>query len=223
MKISDELMQSIFIFRGIPDAEKQRLLSRINPQVVSFKKGECIYSPDSFKKSICFILLGECEISSQHSLDKSVPLNKVGCGGSFGILAALGTSDAFPTYVTATKDSCVLFITDEDLRYLMHESNDVAINIINFLTDRISFLNSKLFAFSGENAEQKVASMIFTRHLRERSPSFEFNKKRAAEALNLGRASMYRALDSLKSAGIIDFDNKKIYIKDLEGLERIAK
>jgi len=55
------------------------------------------------------------------------------------------------------------------------------------------------------------------------SAVFDFNKKKSAEALNCGRASLYRALASLESEGYISFESKKINIIDLEGLERISK
>ena len=52
---------------------------------------------------------------------------------------------------------------------------------------------------------------------------FEFNKKKSAEALNCGRASLYRAIDALRSSGLITLADKKIIINDPEGLERITK
>ncbi len=221
--IDEQLIRGIFLLDGLSVNEQDRLIGTIKPTVVNYKRGESIYTPGRFDKSICFVLLGECLVFKQHAQDKSIPLNTVRSGESFGILAALGTDEIFPTHVSATKDSTLLFITDEDLKSLISSSSTVAMNVIRFLTGRITFLNSKISAFSGDNAEQKVASIIYSMYLSCHKEAFDFNKKRTAESLNLGRASMYRALESLKLEGVIDFDNKKIYITDLNGLERIAK
>ena len=49
---------------------------------------------------------------------------------------------------------------------------------------------------------------------------FELNRKRTAELISTGRASLYRALDALRDEGYITYDSKKIYINDPKGLER---
>ena len=94
-------------------------------------------------------------------------------------------------------------------------------NIIEFLTEKINFLNDKIAAFSGGSVEEKLASHILLLSKKNNSLEFDFNKKKSAEALNCGRASLYRAISALESAGYISLDNKKIIINDPEGLERI--
>ena len=46
---------------------------------------------------------------------------------------------------------------------------------------------------------------------------------KTAKILNAGRASIYRAIENLEKLSLIKFENKKIYISDREGLERITK
>ena len=52
---------------------------------------------------------------------------------------------------------------------------------------------------------------------------FSPNLTKIAKILNAGRASVYRAIDALEKLELIRFENKKIYISDLKGLERITK
>ena len=84
-------------------------------------------------------------------------------------------------------------------------------------------MNDKVAAFSGGCVEEKLASYLLGLKRKYRSCEFDFNKKKSAEALNCGRASLYRAIASLETEGYISFENKKIHINDPEGLERISK
>ncbi len=96
-------------------------------------------------------------------------------------------------------------------------------NVIRFMSERILFLNEKIATFSGDNVEQKLARLLLCEKIYTDSCEFAFNKKKAAETINSGRASLYRALESLAEKGLITFDNKIIKIIDLCGLERISK
>ena len=84
-------------------------------------------------------------------------------------------------------------------------------------------LNGKVAAFSGTSCEEKLISSIISTAKSLGKLEFPFNRKRTAESISCGRASLYRAMESLKSRGLIDYDNKKIYIKDLNSLERTKK
>ena len=95
------------------------------------------------------------------------------------------------------------------------------LNIIKFLAKKINFLNDKIAAFSGGKIEEKLAKYLLGLKKKYGSSKFDFNKKKSAEALNCGRASLYRAIDALEKGGFISLDNKKINIIDPEGLERI--
>jgi CRP-like cAMP-binding protein len=99
----------------------------------------------------------------------------------------------------------------------------VALNIINFLTDRISFLNEKIATFSGNTVEEKLISYIDYKSRLCGTDSFDFNKSRAADAINCGRASVYRALEDLTQRSIVGFDGKKLFILNYNYFERKEK
>ena len=106
---------------------------------------------------------------------------------------------------------------------MIEKNHIISLNVIGFLTERITFLNDRIAAFSGVSVEEKLVNYILGLRKRYGSDEFEFNKKRSAEAISCGRASLYRAMDSLANAGYVSFDNKKVYILDQQGLERMSK
>ena len=86
-----------------------------------------------------------------------------------------------------------------------------------------SFLNKKIATFSSDTVEQKFSNFLLNESKMQDCLSLSLNISKIATTLNVGRASLYRAIDSLSESKIIELENKKIIISDLEGLERISK
>lgn len=211
-----------FLFKNIASDDIDKLLLGIRIHEKCYHKGDIIYSPDAFDKQIVFIYRGECQVG-RPSNGGLIPLNTAKCYDSFGIITCFSDSDEFPTVVMAKTDCMALSIYADELRTLIEKCPAISFNIIEFLTRKINFLNEKIATFSGGTVEEKLASYILELNKKHGVSEFDFNKKKSAEALNCGRASLYRAIDALKDAGYITLDGKKIIINDLNGLERILK
>ena len=214
--------EKTFLFKDIPSENIDSILRSVKIEERSYQRGDTIYSPDDFHKKVGFIYHGECVVGRQSS-SGVIPLNVSVKYDSFGILTCFSDRDEFPTVITAKTSCAVLFISADELRTLVNQNPSLSFNIITFLTRKINFLNDKIAAFSGGSIEEKLANYILGLTKKFNSLEFDFNKKKSAEALNCGRASLYRGIDALRSAGYITFEDKKIIINDLEGLERIVK
>lgn len=218
----NKFIKQLFLFKGMDDKELDTLISKISFREERFERGDVIYSPDNFSQMIGFISDGQCEVRKQHSDGSYTPLNILKKYDSFGIISVLNDSSEYPTHIIAARPSAVLFIHKNDF-FILLSSPKVSLNVCKFLSSKVVFLNSKIRTFSCSDVEEKLANHILITAREMRSDSFDFNRKRTSEILNTGRASLYRALDSLKKDGIITYDSKKIYIIDLEGLERKTK
>lgn len=222
MSLYSSFLKKTFLFKGIDEDDIDRLIKNARIEEISYQRADVIYSPEDFEKKIGFVYRGECTVGRQ-SGGAIVPLNTVKEGESFGIVAVFSDRDEFPTLVTAKAPSTVIFFSADDVHKLVRLDSRIALNVIEFLTAKINFMNDKVAAFSGGCVEEKLASYLLGLKRKYGSSEFDFNKKKSAEALNCGRASLYRAIASLESEGYISFENKKIHINDQEGLERISK
>lgn len=215
-------LKNTFLFKGISEDDIDFLLNDVKTEEKTYQRTELIFSPDEFERKLGFVLRGECLVGRQ-SGGTFLPLNTLGEGDSFGILTVFSARDEFPTLIKSKGACTVLFFSAEEVHRLVAKSPEVSMNVIRFLARKISFLNDKITSFSGGSVEEKLAGYILEQRRKHNSLSFDFNKKKSAEALNCGRASLYRAIASLEEDGLISFENKKIIINDQNGLERILK
>lgn len=212
-----------FLFEGLNESKIDSLLKLCSPVIKTYQKNGVIYSPDKFQREVGIIIGGKCRVERLSDDGRAIPLNDLSEGDAFGIVAAFSERKYFPTHIVALCDSTVAFFTKNDVVRLIEENNKIALNVIGFMSNRIDFLNDKILTFSGHNVEQKLAKHIYDLYISSGTSTFPFNKKKASEQTNVGRASLYRAIDSMTSDGIISFDERKIIIKDPQGLERLLK
>ena len=219
--LSNDFLKDTFLFRGMDKAELDRLILESAPQIVSYKRGDLVYSSADDSK-VGFILNGMCEIRRTKSDGSRTVLNVISEKDSFGILSVFSGED-FPTQIFALRNCDILYFTEEQIKQFVNNNLQISQNLINFLVSRVNLLNKKIATFSGTRVEDRLAAFLLYQADVYASLSFPINYLKTAEEINAGRASVYRALAALEESGLIKIDNKKIYITDLKGLERITK
>ena len=219
--VSNDFLKSTFLFHGLKDTELNNLLADNHPSYESYKRGEKVYSSTD-KRLVGFVVKGKCEIRRLKPDGSKTVLNSLGEYQSFGILSIF-SADEFPTQIFALTNCEILYFTDDQIQGFVNSNLQISKNLINFLASRINFLNKKIATFSGTRVEDRLAAFLLCESEKYNSETFPFNCQKTAEEINAGRASVYRALTSLEEQGLVTIDNKKIYIKDLLGLERITK
>ncbi len=217
-----EFLKDVFLFNGMDDEKIDEALETIDPIIVEYSKKDEIYSKFSREQRLGFVVSGECKVERIKHDGLPVPLNVMKSGNSFGVISVFSSEDEFPTIITATKDTRIIYITKSDTEKLIRNYPEIALNVIKFLSKKIIFLNRKVATFSEDTVESKLASFLSDEYTKY-GAEFVFNCKRSAEAISVGRASLYRAISSLSDEGIIKLENKKIIILDHEGLERKTK
>lgn len=216
-------LQNTFLFKGLDEEQIESLIQNAKFDFETYMPMDIISSPDEHKRRIGFVISGECVIERRNENEGvAIPLNKITTGDAFGILNVFSSDNNLPTSIRALKECRVIFIDEETLIDFINKSSFVAMNIIKFMGDRISFLNKKISTFSPNNTRQKVANCLY--YLSQKNgDNFKLNCQRTAATLNIGRASLYRSIDSLVEDRIIDYKNGTIKILDKNRLERISK
>jgi hypothetical protein len=107
------------------------------------------------------------------------------------------------------------------LETIIGNDANVAHDYIIFLSDKICFLNRKIIAFTAKNADAALAGFLLEGAGAEDTVSL--NMTRVASTLDIGRTTLYRAMDALMRDGCIAYDGREIRILDREKLRSRAK
>ena len=203
------VFKRLFPFSNISDAELQSILNELSYRITTFEKNEIVLSCDHYDCELGFLLSGKCEVRRKR-LKENILLQNLSQYDSFGILTLFSNED-YPTVISAKCKTQILFIQKERFLECLKRHPEVSMNVMTFLADRIQFLNKKIATLSGTTVEEKVRQYILFQY-NEFGERFSFNASRVADLLNIGRASLYRAIDSLQEEGLLELDDKIIYI-----------
>ena len=90
---------------------------------------------------------------------------------------------------------------------------------MQFLSRKIIYLNKKLATLTAGSAEKKLAAYISEHQIDGVFTATSLSE--LANILQMGRASLYRAIDSMTENGIIKKSGKQFIISDLIKLKNI--
>ncbi len=213
-KMAMETVIKCPLFAKSDPAKLPSLLKKANAYKESFSSGE----PIPFRVNNCgrvgIVLSGSVKVYS--SQDKKTLLNLLTGGSLFGVSSLYSQASA-DTFLFPHGETSVLFIDEKDLDPLWEDRN-VRGALVAFLAGRIRFLSKKIASFTAPSAEKSLARFLVQNADSEGCVSGFRSYASLARSLNLGRASLYRALEKLESDGLIDREGKRIRILSLSHL-----
>lgn len=218
------LVSRSVLFAGVPWETAAAVLEDGRCQRRCFGKGEIVFDTQLFQRSVGLLLSGEITVSNGQTGARRWRMHLLGPGSLFGAAAVFGEAAQYVTRLRATAPCCILFFPQDLLEDAMRREFRVAENYICFLSGRIRFLNRKIQSLLGVSANQTLARYLLA-SLRETPEGpevrLEGSVSALAETLNLGRASLYRALHALEEDGLVSRRGKVLLILDREGLSHI--
>lgn len=213
-KISDILKKNQ-LFKGLSKKELQSIVSDNRSSLVKYSPREVIYTDKSFKKALGAVISGSVSVFRVGNGSR-VLLNKIDETGIFGAASLFGAEEQFVTEITALTESEIFFVPAELCEEIISQNSTFALSYIRFLSDRIRFLNRRISELSASGTERK-----FAKYLLDCKETPSPNMKQLASFLGIGRASLYRLIDSFSEDGLIQKNGKNLIIKDYEGLKKL--
>lgn len=214
--INDELniVMSTFVFQGCDQAlVRWALESDCFRQ--EYSRGDVVFSTGSFYRALGIVLSGRILVTKNR-----MPISRLSRGQVFGAAAMFNQLNSFATTLTCENDCQVVYFSQELLESMMRRDFRVAENYIRYQAGRIRFLTQKIDGLSASGAESKLARYLLD--LGDNSAQAS-SMSELAEMLGIGRASLYRAIDSLCGSHAIEKKGKKLLVLDREVLEHICE
>lgn len=201
--IPSTLPKTIFLFRGLNHEERLRAERYLSP-VTTYKKGDVIYNPHHFQKALGIVLSGEISVRPPQEQGRPLIIHRLGSGDVFGAAALFDeTASDYVTDLVALSTVCVRYVSQEQMTALFSEFPTVAQNYITFLSGRIRFLNRKFSTLIGKTAVSRLYEYCLTHQTESGTITLPQKMTELARSLNMGRSSLYRALETLLSEDIV--------------------
>lgn len=214
-------IKEIPLFSRLDEGSLKYLCEGAN--IADFASGDTV-APPLGEPCITVIIRGSASVTKP--IGEKELLMRIASKGSVTGVASLFDGEELTAPVSRLKANTAvsaLFISRERIRELIKTDGGFAESYVRFLTSRIRYLNSRIKAYTSGSAEAKLAFQIL---LSDENGSgraaFGMSLTKLADTLDIGRASLYRAIDTLVSKGVIEKRGREILILDREALEKTA-
>lgn len=193
------------LFCGLNEDQLISVLSFCTEQ--TFFRGEIIRSADKPMNMLAIIISGKAVVRKG-----SAVISTLGSNDFFGAAQIFGSSNIPPTDIVAKTECHLLCLEKEAITSLISSNGAFAENFIIYLTERIEFLTSRLGTISSGSAADKLVDLL---HKSGNLSTDCSNMSILAKKLNVGRASLYRAVDLLIKEGKIEKSNTTIKLLEV--------
>ena len=205
-------IRSTFLFCDVSENIVNRYITERSLCITEYSEGEIICSPNVEKSEIGIIIHGSARAHSGDSTDHTL-LRTLHAGDMFGIANLYADDEPFPSLIIAKESCFVLRIDGHAFKDLIEHEPTVLRKYLTLQSKKIVYLNRKIMTLTAGDAEKKLAVFLLEREdTMPNSPIRSMSD--LANLLGMGRASLYRAIDSLIKNGLIEKESKYLKIRD---------
>ena len=200
------------LFQGVKPEQLDRALSGADEACIS--RGETVYDRLRFRRCLGVILEGELTVRKE-----SLLVSTLRPGDVFGAAALFNEQEDYPTTLTARSDCRLVLIPQEAVRQLIGAGGAFAENYVSYLSGRIRFLSDRLDTLSADGGEGKLVSYLLS--AANEDGALTISATQLSQRIGVGRATLYRAFESLEQENVIARNGKTIRILDVKKLHAL--
>lgn len=215
------ILEQSLLFDGLNRSQIKHLLGFIDTQIQEFEKNSLIFLEEDLCDSIAIILKGTVELQTIFPSGKVITHMELGVAEVFAEALIFSTHHRFPVTVQTTAPTTLLLIKKEKLIHGLLHHPILLENFLKLLSNKLYQMNAKVKILSLGTIRKKIALYLLEESRRKKSKSFEIplNRKRLSEHLAVERPSLSRELVHMKELGMIDFEQSRFTILDVDALE----
>lgn len=192
---------------------------------VEFKKDDFIYFPNERSTHIYMIVNGRVKIGHYLDEGKEVVTSILSTGEIFGELALAG-EDERRDFAQAMDSVTICPLSLDDLKDLMKENKELSFKLLKLVGLRLMKLERKLELLVFKDARTRIIEFLKdSAAWKGKKVGFEtmiptkLTHKDIAALTGTSRQTVTTILNELKEQNLINFDRRKILIRDLSQLK----
>ncbi len=196
------------LFRRVEPTLREAVVA--GAELMSVVRGETVYDRRRFRRCLGILLEGELQVRKEGLLVSSLK-----AGDVFGAAALFNQEEGYPTTLIALTDCRLLLIRQESVRQLIAASAPFAEDYVAYLSGRIRFLSARLDTLAADRGEGKLARYLLAA---DGGEGVTLSATQLCQRIGVGRATLYRAFETLEGDGAIVREGKTIRITNREKL-----
>ncbi|HOU10411.1 MAG TPA: Crp/Fnr family transcriptional regulator [Clostridiales bacterium] len=184
--------------------------ARAHGDARTYEKGEMIFSGGVSPAAMCLLLKGRARVTRGNAV-----LSVLEPGELFGAVTLFAGKQQRSTDIRALTHCRTVFFGREPIEKLMETNRRMALDYIEYLSERVFYLTGKIEAYTAGSVESKLAGYLLknaSTGADDRLRADIGNLSALARLLGVGRASLYRALDKLESEQTVYRIGKTVFI-----------
>lgn len=180
-------------------------------KIAAFEKGEAVMTEENFVRCLIVILKGSAAVYKTGGDGRRRAINLLRRGDVFG-MATLFYEQDFPSEIVAEEPCRMAIFPKELVEEAFAASPEFVKAYVTLLSQKIHFLNSRIGTFAEGETTERLLRWLAAVSGGKTEFCLPCSMSRAAEAIGVGRASLYRAMDALGDEGVLTRSGKSIVI-----------
>lgn len=205
------LKENFFLFKDLSEEEINDLICMDGIDEEFFSVGKIMQDCSRCEK-IGIIVKGKAIIKSD---ENGVIIRKLFKNDIYGV-ASLFNKPSYSTIVKSVSDCTVITMNKDFISKCIGKETRIAKKYIEFLSERINFLNTKISSFTAKNAENKLYNYLLQLPREDNVINLKVDMSTIAKMIGIGRATLYRAFDKLEQNGTITKKEKIIILNEVD-------
>lgn len=211
------------LFKCLSEDELESVLSNNNYNIKNYNKNSIIYMQNEKCKSLDIILEGIVSVQKINSEGNVLTINDFMSGDVIGESLVFSIDNKYPMTVFAKNDVTILNIKKELILKLCQSNECFLISFLHSLSSKALILSDKIKSLTLKTLRQCIIEYLLFEYYAQDSTKIKLNmtKKDLAEKIGVQRSSLSRELNKMRKDGLIDFNAKFIFIKDIDLLSKL--
>lgn len=220
MAVQVEFLKSIPYFSGLSLAELDSIRNVIFEKTAA--RGEIILLEGEPAEALYFVASGAVKVFKTSAEGKEQILNIVRPGESFNDVPVFD-GGVNPASAQAMGPAVIYGIKKSDLEVILRDHPQVAMNLIQVLSQRVRHLVSLVEDLSFRHVTGRVAKILLEHAGDETGSRPRLTQHEMAAMAGTAREVVGRSLKALEQEGVIRLDRHRIVISDKQALKNVVE
>ena len=220
------LLSEVDVLKALSREEVDKLAQELPD--TELDEGQLLYAPRGRGEELFLPKKGRMRIYETNTEGEEFTLSVIGAGTVFGEMG-LGPRRLRPAYARAVEPSLVARLELGHLEELMRANPEVGVKLFRLLSGRLRQFAERMTDFAHKDAKGRLASLILHLVGIEGVASgggyeipHRYTHERLGTMIGAKRVAVSRAFRGLGEAGAVERRDGRIYVPDMEALERAA-